>query len=737
MAFPSMQREFQASHFPWLSGGLVLAALVILLLLPALPDPGDHTQKGALDDAFTYWQTHGYLEPNAEIEALAELRFDDRSRPVALAALRELGRRSMPESASARRAEQARLDILSLAATVDPEDFNPLPENHPLRIYGFEPDRPSALSAITHVFLHAGWLHFLSVAPLFFFLGAAAEQRWGRSALSMFLLCATLFSTASYALIEQGSPMTLLGGQAPVAALFAVFMVRHRNDAVRWNVPTVRARSLRWTSHEIPPVVVPALFLVASLGQLVWLEEIGTRNDLSVTALFSGLVFGVGASFLLRGLGYERKSLGAEVDAQIFESDTSPSLDEAIVATDMGDVDRGFELLAAEAEQKPDDCDVIRRYWELAVSTGQAESAATPVGNHICGLLRKNRLSDATTLWCELAEQLPDHRLPPAELVRMSPTLLAEHDVEFACAALRQAVGADEIGIGIALEIVELARELDPFTALLACRRALEFEELHPSKRARIQMLMQDLDPEIDAELEVEEPVGPPPSLASHGGELAAPSPSRIPALEEDIDHDALFLPDDPLPPSNANRYADPEVTQAPFLQTPPPEIVLPASVVHEAAQEVDAIDLSALPRFDSIRLVAAVPTEFTDDALYFRLGNGRRAKVAYREVQALSVAALRDVSSKPVVVIDLLLNWNELGEAPLRSIRMRSDQFDPTRLLEARATPTENLQAFLEEILGRTGALALPDKGAAVGRPFRAFKFLRGYQRRVLKVDC
>lgn len=118
------------------------------------------------------------------------------------------------------------------------------------------------------------------------------------------------------------------------------------------------------------------------------------------------------------------------------------------------------------------------------------------------------------------------------------------------------------------------------------------------------------------------------------------------------------------------------------------------------------------------------MPTRLTEDVLYFRLDNGRKAKVAYSQIQALAVAALRDLSSKPVVVIDLLLNWTELSDAPLRSIHLRSDQFDPAQLIASVETPTENLQAFLAELQNRSGALPLPDPVAARGRPFRVFKF-------------
>jgi hypothetical protein len=156
-----------------------------------------------------------------------------------------------------------------------------------------------------------------------------------------------------------------------------------------------------------------------------------------------------------------------------------------------------------------------------------------------------------------------------------------------------------------------------------------------------------------------------------------------------------------------------------------------------EEKKEAPQIDLAALPRFEGIQPIAAVPTRLLDEVLYFRLDSGRKAKVAYAEIQAIAVAAVRDVSSKPVVVIDLLLNWTELGATPLRSIRLRSDQFDPAGLVESGGSPTENLRAFLQELMKRSDARPLPDADAVAGRPFRVFKFLRGYQRRILKVDC
>jgi hypothetical protein len=423
----------------------------------------------------------------------------------------------------------------------------------------------------------------------------------------------------------------------------------------------------------LPALAIPVCWIVVNLSLIFWLDTVGARNDLSISALIGGLGFGLLAGVALQRLGIETPYLGPELEDKIRSSAEAPAMDEARVARDMGDVDRAYEVLRSEAERNPDNQEVTRLLWELAIATGQTSESASTLALQIRRLIRQSELADAVDLWCELVEELPNHRLPPDDLVRIVPLLLSSERGEFAVAALRQCADAPpgELSLGTALQLFDFAEGLDPFTALLAARRVLELPELHESKRTRILALIRELDP-----------------------------------------HNATYS--EPVAPD--------EIEQA---------------TADTEKQLVPGPDLSSLPRFEGIQPVAAVPTRLTDEVLYFQLEDGRKARVAYTQIQALAVAALRDVSHRPVVVIDLLLNWTEMSSTPLRSIRLRSDQFDPANLVSPSGSSTENLRVFLAELQDRSRALPLPDADAVRGRPFRAFKFLRTYQRKVLKVDC
>ncbi len=706
MVFPSSQVEFRATRLPWLSAGLVLVSFWVLLAIPAPLSFEERDPKAALQAAFRYWQAHGYLNADHQTIETARVHFDPGSASVAIAVIQELGRRGMPDDETQRGLEQATLDGLALAARPVPDSANPLAPNHALRVYGFTPASPTALTAATHLFLYAGWIHFLAIVPLCFFLGASAEDRFGKLGFALFTLFACIVSTATHLLLEPDSPMSLIGAAGPTAALLAIFSLRHRMQPVR--VVALAPRNgdgdgygLRLVPFALSAIAIPIYWLVINLALTLWLDAIGVRNDLSISAVAGGLGFGLLAGMALRRFDFEPAYLGPELYSKIRSGRERSGVDKALVARDIGDIDRAYGLVCAEAKRTPGDPEVTRLLWNLALSSGKTEAAAPVVVLQIQRLIHRGDFLDAVDFWCELVKEMPNQRLSPDDLVRIVPILLANQRIEFAVTALRHCVDAPtgELSIGLALKLLDLAEALDPFTALLAARRVLELPDLHETKRTRILALVRELDP----------------------AEVTLP---ELPTPELELDTEIACEPEIMLEPDIL--FPD-EVTD----NLPGDEHGV------EQRQLVAQPDLSSLPRFDGIQPVAAVPTRLTNKVLYFRLDDGRKAKVRYPEIQALAVAAVRDVSSKPVVVIDLLLNWTELSDAPLRSIRLRSDQFDPAQLVPPVGTPTANLRSFLAELQHRSQALPLPDADAVLGQPFTVFKFLRSYQRRVLKVDC
>jgi membrane associated rhomboid family serine protease len=788
MLFPSTQSEFRVRNLPWMSALLVLVCGVVFVSSPReLPTP-DSDVRDPLGEASQFWQQHAYLDPTPEILARVEGEIASHRRPLINAAIRELGWRSMPPDAASRDRQRSELDRLIVEIHTGEKARNPLPAGHVFRRYGFSPSEPSAFTALTHLFLHADWLHFLSMAGLLFFLAANLEDRWGSLATGIFFLLSGLFSASVLAMVETGSPMSAIGVGGPVAALLAVFALGNRTGQVRIAVLSPGIGRIRLTPFSVSALTIAATWFVVALGEIVWLREIGVRGDLSASQPLAGMLFGLVVGLIVRASGLESPYAGSELDARLKASSVSQSIDEAMVARDMGDLDRAFILLREEITHNPDDRALIPDFWEVAVATNRATDARDVMVRLVLLQLRKRDTEAACQTWIQLVDALPETRLAPDALLRMIPTLLGSDQRERALFALRQCVDLpqNELNLGISLRVLDAAENLDAEIALLAGRRALELPELHVSKRNRIMALIRELDPDSASETEpiedsLEEAQAAPefgdgddsqslepadaledlPSeLFNEAGELEIPDDwdshepeylGTVPPKAETSREDVIGVELEFDPPPDIETE-DPELTISPHAIAPPPtpggddatiarieagRDLASSPIVQRPRPVPVPIDLSSLPRFDGISVLNAVPAQLTESALYFRLKNQRRAKVPYDEIQAIGVAALRDLASKPVVIIDLLLNWTELGEAPLRSIRLRSDHFDPRSLVEGNESPSESLRHFLAELAARSGTILLPDAGAAVGRPFRVYKFLSAYHRRVLKIDC
>ncbi len=136
------------------------------------------------------------------------------------------------------------------------------------------------------------------------------------------------------------------------------------------------------------------------------------------------------------------------------------------------------------------------------------------------------------------------------------------------------------------------------------------------------------------------------------------------------------------------------------------------------------------------LRARNAVPLSLDAQGVSCEVEGGGKTLLPYARIEAMGAGAVRGLSEKPVIVIDLVLNWMALPEEPLKVVRFRSDGFDPRRIVPNRASPLESLRGMLGTILRETGATPLPDADAAKGTPFATFASLEDYHDDVLMVE-
>ena len=352
----------------------------------------------------------------------------------------------------------------------------------------------------------------------------------------------------------------------------------------------------------------------------------------------------------------------------------------AVDAQRRGNHAMAYRLLEPEVRDNPDDPRVVAAFWSAALACDRAEDAIPAMVRVIRKLAGGDKSEHAAELWIELRSVSDTTLLDPPSLVRIAQALEADAGSDQSVAALREAVdprNASGLSPGLAVRIAEMSRDLDPRSALRAARSALSSPDLHEAKRARLEAMVVTLEHEEEEEAAAEAEIDVSPPAESSGED------AKVRAVD--------------------------------------------------AALEA----LAPTARFSNIKVTEAMPTRLLDEGLGLQVLGGRKVRVEYGKIEAVSVAEIRGLALHPVVVIDLLLNWSEGSDPTLRVVRLRSDGFDPRMVIAPPPDEDEALLDFLSEILARSKAVPLPDPDGALGVKVHAFDELERYQREVLQVGA
>ena len=401
--------------------------------------------------------------------------------------------------------------------------------------------------------------------------------------------------------------------------------------------------------------------------------------------------------------------LGAAVEAR-------RALKKAAEAQRRGNPALAYRILESEVGERPDDAKVVGAFWSAALACERAEDASPSVQHIIRALAGAGKADQAAEMWNELRGALPSALVDPSALVRMALALESAGRADQVVEALRDAVNPLNNGLspGLAVRVAEMARDLDPPTALAAARHALVSPDLHEAKRARLQEMIAEIE-QAEAAAAAAEPAPDGEAPREVRPEPAQPRTKAAGA--------------EPAPSGEAPCEVRPEPAQ--------PQTAAPAAAAEMAdCAAADALETHApLSRFIDIKVSEGVPEGLLEEAMALELPDGRKARLAYAKIEALAVAEVRGLAIHPVVLVDVVLNWKESGESVLRVLRMRSDAFDARTLESAETGEVEAFRAFLAELLTRSNAIPLPDFESARGVHLHGFESLEAYQLEVLQV--
>ena len=198
------------------------------------------------------------------------------------------------------------------------------------------------------------------------------------------------------------------------------------------------------------------------------------------------------------------------------------------------------------------------------------------------------------------------------------------------------------------------------------------------------------------------------------------------PFAGEDGEDDAT-----PIAPTGAEDEAPTTLFDTPPVLSPAP----PADdfAFAQPASSGEPVTMVMSPR--SIKAIDAVPVGASDEWIEVDAEGHGKSKLLLARIDAIAMGAVDGLGPRPVLVIDFVLNWGGDASESIKSIRVRSDSFDPLAFASDATSSLEALTHWVASIEAETGAAVLPTRDILAGR-FARFADLSAYVRDVLMAE-
>jgi len=470
MLIPIGSDQSTVRRMPWVTFGII--GLCLVAFLYTIIAPGDETAVVEAEvRAVVYFVDHPYLELDSQLKgfvyySLRQSRVDD---PVP------------PSSADQVAMEQDELDGLVTAYFAARNEL-------PFWRWGLVPAEMKPAALITHAFIHAGILHLLGNLFIFYLVGPAMEDAWGRP---LFALFYALSGVAAALVFVAGYPNLmepLIGASGAIAGVMGAFAVRYWNSRISFFYFVWMIRIYQGT-FSAPAWFMLGLWAVGELAFAMGLWaffSIADLGDVGFLAHVGGFVFGVGCAFLVSSLRIEERFVEPAHDRHETVHDAT-GVERLVELSRQGRVEEAMRGLEALLVMRPGDADAAAALWNTASRANVPSRAVPAVLPALEAAVRAGDVGLPAQIWAELVRQSPEVEVDLRMATRAAELLMREGmhgDVETTLDWLAGRVDSSTPE-GLLIRLARLAHRLNipaPFAAL-----ALERPDLSPDLMAELE----------------------------------------------------------------------------------------------------------------------------------------------------------------------------------------------------------------------------------------------------------
>ena len=492
MIIPLGHEQTSVRRLPWVTFTIIGLCIVTFVLSIA-------PEERSLEEANRLLQEIGTLffaNPDLELDPVIDEMFfgfirDDQGQREAF---REALKENAPQTDSMLPPEmrdrvarerlhaelQARMDSLS-------EQFWAAVHGVPNFKWGLIPANKTVHGFVTHMFMHAGWLHLIGNLLFLFLAGPFIEDVWGRPLFAAFYLGSGLVAAFAYAARYPGLEGPLIGASGAIAGVMGAFLIRYWKTKIKFFyfffffVGTFEAAA--WIM--LPLWFLREIFSAQAMDVLIPGEGGG---GVAYWAHVWGFGFGMVVAVAISYFRVEERFIHSTIESKITVVDNT-SIEQAMELAATGNSQGAVEALGKELRVRPENVDAAMALWNLTLKAGDV----TPAVPHLLRAVRRAaRDGDSEFVaahWEGLMRACPDLEVEPALGVRMAEMLASERQDGAALDTLEVARRSVDPSTpaGIVVRMARLAVELESPSAETLIETAVAHPEVPDGARSELQ----------------------------------------------------------------------------------------------------------------------------------------------------------------------------------------------------------------------------------------------------------
>lgn len=157
--------------------------------------------------------------------------------------------------------------------------------NHLIAEYGVIPDRLHALSLVTSMFLHGGWMHVIGNMWFLWIYGDNVEDVLGHARYLLFYLLAGVAAALLQVALSSDSRVPMIGASGAIAGVMGAYLIKFPRARILTLIPVF----VFFTTVEVPAVFILLYWFVIqffsgvgsigyshlSQGGVAWFAHVG------------------------------------------------------------------------------------------------------------------------------------------------------------------------------------------------------------------------------------------------------------------------------------------------------------------------------------------------------------------------------------------------------------------------------------------------------------------------------